>query len=397
MRKFRALAAGLAAVLVLTTTPVYASADVITLLQYPVERTVKSNTRVLTLEEAFAMAARNNSSIDALNDSLTFIEQQRRSLEIDMSNAWRFGHGLQDFSAESARRAIRSIDTAMGNASANRQIIEATSRFLVLNTLNMYNALEIDSIVLRETIELQMAELNHVTLRNSLGMASNADVTSARQDLDRSRASLRALEIGLSSQRTSLNYLLRLPSDTDVLIKRELSLEPRNISTDVRNIQSYIDRQIAIDPSIAVLRRQLDAAQSNYDAGRNWFQNAQPAPGMPTNPQANSTDRASLLNSLNAASRDLRDGIDNLRQNILLGYNNLRQLEEQREMWMIDLQRAHDAHDNAVASLAAGMITEHDVNMARLAILNAEAAILGNALAYENARFTFETPFLIVR
>jgi len=390
------MAVGLAVAIVFTATPIYASAASITLLPYLAERDLDDNTRVLTLEEAFRMAERNNSSIDMLNDSLRFIEQQRRSLQIDADNAWRFGQGRQDFSAEAARRAIRSIDMTIGTAPTNIQIMETTSRFLVLSTLNTIRSNEMDLILLRETVALQTVALSHAELRNSLGVASDADVTSARQDLESSRAMMRTLEIGLSSQRASLNYILGLPSDADIYVEREIQLEAGDISDRVRNIHYYADRQIVTDPSIAVLRRQLADAQVNYDMAENWLQNTHPTPpGMPFNPQTNPTDRASMLNALNSASRELRDSIDSMRENILQAYNQLRQLEERRATLLIDLRRAHDIYDNAVVSLAAGVITEHEVNSARLAILNAEAAIIENALAYEIRSFAFDSPFLL--
>ena len=397
MKNIRCLTVSMAAVMMMVTTPVYASTDVITLLPYPAERSVDENTRVLTLEQAFELARRNNSSIDALNDSLRFIEQQRRSLAIDFDNAWRFGHGHLDFTAANVTRTIRSIDRTISSAPANVKMMETASQFLTFNLINAIRGIEVDLILLRENIALQTVGLNHEELRNSLGVASDSDVAAARQDLQRSRANLRALEIGLNNQRAALNHLLGLPSGTDVYIEHELSLERGNISARVGNIHYYADRQTAIDPSIVVLRRQLNDAQFNYDSTMPWRQNMPMPQGQQpmVNIQANPTDRANMLNALENASRELRDATSNMRENIRLTYNRLLQLEEQRETLLIDLRRARDIYDNAVVSLAAGMITEHEVNMARLGILSAEADIIRNAISYENLLFAFDFPFLL--
>jgi len=397
MKLLRGLALGMAASLAFSAVPVYASEDVITLLQYPLERTVNSDTRVLTMEEAFGLARRNNSSIEALNDTLTFIWQQRRSVAIDYDNAWRLGMGMQDLNAELAGRGLRSIDMSIANAPIQTRVLETTNHYLVLNSVNTLQGMEVDLLLLRESINLQMVALRHVELRNNLGVASDADVIAARQDLAESRARLRSLEIELDGQRAALNYLLGLPNSTDVHIEHVADLTPRNISAKVRNINHFADARTNIDPTIAILRRQVELAQLNLDRFQPWVQNTimPTLTGGPFNSQANNTDRASMVNAVNTAVRELRDGIDNMQENIRQAYGQLRQLEEQRQTLLIDLQRARDMYGNATVRLAAGDITEHELDSVRLAIIRAEADILRNALRYESLMFAFEAPFLL--
>jgi len=394
--KHRIVAAGLAAVLMLTATPVYASADLITLLPFPIEHSENEDTRVLTLEEAFRMAQRNNSSIDTLNDTITFIEQQRRSLVIDELNAWRFGAGLLDHSAAQLGRAIRSIDVTQTNAPTTQQTLESLSSFLVLNNVNMIYAIELDLVFERETVAFNAVTLQHTELRNELGLASDADVTDARRELESSRAALRAMEITLESLNVSLNHLIGLPSATNVRVKHHPQLDIGRISDRVRNINHYADRQTHMDPTIETLRRQVRDAQFNYNSWQDWVQNWAPSqPGVAMNWETNITDRASMLNALNAAGRELTDSIDNMQENIRQAYMQLRQLEEQREILLITLQRAHDAYATASVNLTAGMVTQHQVESARLAIMMAEGLLIGNSIAYENLLFRFERPFLL--
>jgi len=398
MKGIRKIAFGMVVCLAFSAVPAYASTDVITLLPFPVEATINENTRVLTLEEAFRLARRNNSSIDALNDAIVNAEQQRRLLTVDHDNAWRFGMGLLDHSAAQLRRAIDSIDQASANVPAQTRMMETVSDFLVINSLNTIRSLEIDLIMIRETVALNTVSLNHAELRNRLGMASNNEVSVARQTLEISRASLRTLNIGLESQRAGLNHLLGLPSSADVVIEHDVSLELGSISEYVGNIQAYTDRQIARDPSLQILRRQLETAQHNYDTTHNWLQNAfQTQPGQIMNREANATDRANMLNAVNTASRDLRDATDNTRENIRNSYNQLRQLEEQHEALLMDLQSVHYTYNATQVRYATGMATQHDVNNLRLFVLLAESHIIKNALSYELLRFTFDYPFMLSR
>jgi len=396
MKGIKKIALGLVTCLAFSAVPAYASTDVITLLPFPVEAAVSENTRVLTLEEAFQLARRNNSSIDALNDAMIFSEQQRREWAVSYDNAWRFGLGFLDHSAEQLARLIRSIDQASANAPAQTRITETVSDFLVLNSVITIRSLQIDLIVLRETMALNTVTLNHTELRNRLGMASNAEVVSARQELERNRAMLRALNIGLESQRAGLNYLLGLPSSADVVVEHDFSLEVGSISERVGNIHAYADRQVARDPSLQILRRQLETAQHNYDNTQNWLQNSLTAqPGQNLNWETNATDRATMLNTLNNASRDLRDATDSMRENIRNAYNQLRQLEEQRQTLVIDLQGAYDTYNTVKVNLAAGMATQHQADAARLLVMLAESNLIKTALNYELLLFTFDSPFLL--
>jgi len=398
MKGIKKIALGLVICLVFSAVPAYASMDVITLLPFPVEATINEDTMVLTLEEAFQLARRNNSSIDALNDAIINAEQQRRLLTVDHDNAWRFGMGLLDHSAAQLRRAIDSIDQASANVPAQTRMIETVSDFLVLNSINTIRSLEIDIIMLREGIALDAVSLNHAELRNRLGMASSNEVAVARQTLEIGRSRLRALNMGLESQRAGLNHLLGLPSDADVVIEHNFSLELGSIAERVGNIQMYTDRQIARDPSLQILRRQLENAQHNYDNTQNWLQNAfQARPDQILNREANATDRANMLNAINTASRDLRDATDNTRENIRNSYNQLRQLEEQHEALLMDLQSVHYTYNATKVRYAAGMATQHDVNSLRLFVILAESHIIKNALSYELLLFTFESPFLLNR
>ena len=398
MKKIRNIAAGLAVCLAFSAVPVHASSDVITFLEFPLEATISENTRVLTLEEAFVLARRNNSSIDALNDAIVFSEQQRRELVVSHDNAWRFGMGLLDHTAEQLARGIRSIDQAGANAPAQRRMMDTVSDFLVLNSVNTIRSLELDLIILNESIAVDTVSLNHLELRNRLGMASNNEVTTARTVLEMSRAQLRAVNIGLESQRAGLNHLLGLPSNADVVIEHDFSVEVGNISEHVGDIHSFTDRQIARDPSIQILRRQHETARNNYSTTQNWVQNVfQTQPTQILNWETNATDRANMEIAVSNASRDLTDATDNMRENIRTTYNQLRQLEEQNSALLLDLQTSLYLFDSMKVMNSAGMATQHEVDSLRVLLLVAESNLAKNALNHEVLMFAFESPFLLGR
>ena len=395
MKKIRKIAVGLAVCIALTAVPAYASDSVITLLPFPVEATIGENTRVLTLDEAFVLARRNNTSIEAITDSITLLEQQRRHFSAAYDSAWRWGMGMADHLAETSGRTVRSIDLAINNIPMNTAMLETVSDFLVINSLSTLDILEMNLAMLREAKAVDEVTLRHTELRNNLGLASNAEVTSARQNVEQGRALMRTMNIGIENQRAALNNLLGLPSDADVVIEHNFSIEAGNISAQVRDIRQYTDRQIARDPSLSMLRRQLEAAEHNYNVTQPWLQNIWQPAGATFNIENNATDRATVLNSVNTASRELRDATDNMRENIRNTYEQLRQLEAQRESLLISLQSAHDTYETMKVNFAAGMATQHQVDSVRLAVLAAESEIIVNAHNYQLLLFAFESPFLL--
>lgn len=345
---------------------------------------------VISLDQAFQLAQRNNSSIDAINDSITFMEQQRRSVVIDFDNAWWRG---MDQTVTQLSRTIRSIDQSIGSAGDNTQIIQRASHMMALNAMNALRGQQVDRLLLLENIDLQTENVRIVRLRNEMGLASDNDLSQAERDLAASRATLRSIELSIANQRAALNNILGLPSNSNTYISSEINIvDPDNsISQRFTNFEQHAQASARNNPSVGVLRRQLEVAQLNYDTARPSIQSI----NVGNNLQTNATDRANMLNALNNAARALDDRIGAIEQAMRDTYGQLLVLEAQRAGLDIDLERARQAYNTAVNSLAAGHITEFEVRAARIGIFTQETNIIRNALAYENLLFALENPALL--
>ena len=199
------------------------------------------------------------------------------------------------------------------------------------------------------------------------------------------------MELSIRNQRAALNNVLGLAPTQDTYVAGGIRIVGlgESVSEAIANIEIHAQSVARSAPNVEILRGQLAVAQANYDT-------AQPFIGAPAhNPEANATDRATMRNALNNASRELEDTVRNIEEGVRNAYGQLLVLEAQRAALEVELVQAREAYNAARSSLEAGLITAHEVQAARVGILNVEANILRNGLAYENLMFAFENPFLL--
>ena len=346
---------------------------------------VPAGANVISLDQAFNMAVRNNTSVGAISGNVATMEQLRRSAVADFDIALFAG---LDTAAQHAMRVVRILDADIGSRAHHTQALETISRMMVVNTLSAMRGQQVDRLLVLENIRLQTENVHLTRLRNELGFASANELIQAENELEGSRETLRSLELSIANQRSALNNILGLPSNANTHVSggpRLLELG-QSVSHGVANIETHARAAARYAPTVRILQAQVGAAQENYERS---------VPTVSPNPEATATDRASLRNTLNEVVRQAQDAISDIEQGVREAYGQLLVLESQRVALELELQQARQAYNTAQTSLVAGLVTEYDVQVARMGILGVEASILRNALAYENLLFMFENPFLV--
>ncbi|MCL2873516.1 MAG: stalk domain-containing protein [Defluviitaleaceae bacterium] len=283
---------------------------------------------------------------------------------------------------ESAIRAISEMvagEITASNALRSRreteQMIADASEFMVLTYLTNIN---------NNAMDLQLLELRAVqsernrdftSLRRDLGMASDENLRTAELSLRQDRASLTALNSALQTERENLNRMLRFPISRDLVV----TFEPEIVPVYVQNINDHARRIIADDVNIRSRRVEAEAARARLSSLRNL------------GGEVRSADERALRDTINAYDR----AVEELDRNIRNTYNTLKQLEERHDILMTDLVTANNQYRISTANFEIGNITEYDLYMVRMAVLNAEIAIVRNTFQHYNLRFLFERPHLL--
>lgn len=362
------------------------------------EDNVDENTKILSYEEAVKLAEEKSSSLKNYDDTITYMDDVRDDLsnnikaldsvyatysalskvenqEMDKMQALYLSMEENINSTVTVMRSMKDIDKQLELKDVNIEMMKDGIALSVKSYFSTIKGMKMQISLLEESIALGAENIKNIELKNSLGMESDYSVTTAKMEQEQKEKQLESLKLSLENQYASLKNLIGIDADTPISIDYEIEF---NQLTDVE-LEPYIKKKIQNDPSIKVLKSNVEVAQY----------------GVRTGVTLTDESRLQMLAKYNEASRSLKDTQDSMATNIRNTYNSLKQLEETNNSNKIAVRKAIEDYNKAVTNYKAGMITEYQVKQARLAILNAEMEIESNALNYDMMVFSFERPYLL--
>jgi len=291
----------------------------------------------------------------------------RDTLETGVERAVR---GLAEMVAGevSARNALRS------RAETERMIADA-SEFMVLTYLTNINNNAMDIQLLELVVSQSERNRDFIRLRRDLGMASDEELRAAENTLRQDRASLTALNNALRAERESFNRMLNFPISRDLVVP----FSPEIVPVYVSNMDSHAREIIENDVNVRNRRVEAEVARVRLDSLRRH------------GGEVTTADERAIRSTIDAYDR----AVDDLDASIRSTYNTLRQLEEQHYLLMGDLATANNNYRISVANFEIGNITQHELDMARMAVLSVEITVVKNTFQHNNLRFLFERPYLL--
>ena len=388
-------------------------------------RFASANSTVMSYEDVLRAAMTANREIERLGESLGDLSVWLDDLEDDLKDAnealWRTRDGLWDarsmlgFAAEAGTDIgtlltrerdlitgeagiLRGISTmvsreiearnALRSRADTERMITDISEFMVLTYLTNINNHAMDLQLMELAVVQSERNRDFVRLRRDLGMASDEDLRAAELALRQDRSATAALTSALQTERDNLNRMLRFPITRDLVV----TFEPEVIQVEVADINAYIRQSIADDINIRNRRTDVEAAEAALRSARNLSRSA----------FADARDHRDWLMTIESYERTLRNAtdaydraIEGLDRSIRSTYNSLKQLEERQDILVSELARANNNFRIATANFEIGNITQFELDMAKMAVLQAEIAIVNNTFQHNNLRFLFERPYIL--
>lgn len=362
-----------------------------------VEDETNPDTRILTFEEAQALAEKKSSTLKNIEDSVDYLKDTRDSLGqslVALDNAQgaldSVLNTLQNADAVlsvqlqlqetmntmiTVSRSMKSIDVNTALIKVNEQMVRDGIEITLLSQVNAIKGTELQKQLLEESIALGRENIENLTLKNELGYASDVDLKKAQLDQESLEKNLDLVKESLKVQKEALNFTLGIDAKEDVYVVCDKGIEDMS---DFK-LEPYIIKQKESAPSIKVLEGNVTIAEY----------------AKRTSPAVNNESRKVIRNDLNKAQRELNDGKDSIEKNIRSAYHNLQQLELKDKQLKLDVEKAITDYNTAVVSYNAGMATAYTVKQARLGVLNAEKAVEDNKLNYVMLYETFQKPYLL--
>ncbi len=335
--------------------------------------------RVVTYDEAIEMAIKNTSSLAAIVEAIDYMEKSKESLFSSLESF--FPYSGRDMTVEtSIGTLLSSVGNIDGNAKSytyQKQMLEETAELIVKNYFNTIKTSESSLELAKESLELKKQEYEQLVMKNDLGMISDNDLTTAKNELDTMEKNVDMASLAIDSLYSSLAKAIGLKEGTHIELDYSLEYEPLTMTT---GIDAYINVKASTDPSVLSAKAAVDAADfqrkiSTYE----------------TEPYS----YLSKKNAVNSADRNYGDTVKNLRLNISNAYNSIMQLESKQDNLNTALNDAQLTYNTAKINYEVGNITELAYKQAELAVKSAENDILSNISNHDMLIFQFNHPYML--
>ena len=360
---------------------------------------VTENTKVMSYEDALQAAINKNSSLKNLDDSLNYLQEARDDISNNLKMAedsyasYSFllsaaaNDGLTDTQALqaqvtssisstiSAMNSMKSADVNKSLKGVNEEMIKDSVEVTLKNYITSIKTAKMNIALLEENVKLGQENIENMELKLSVGMESEQNVSTAKLEQKTLESNLESAKLSLSKLKQSLNNLIGADANDDIEIEYTVSFD----KIDDVQLESYVAMKTQNDPSIKVLKSNVELAEYAKRIKAN----------------ATNSEKISLTNDINTATRKLTDGQDSMATNIRTAYDSIKQLEEQNKANKAKVQKAIEDYNSVVVSYQAGMATNYQVSQAKLGILNAEIALEQNAIDYDMLTFTFYKPYML--
>jgi outer membrane protein TolC len=359
---------------------------------------ITDETKVLTYDEALALALKNNSSLKDIDESVDYLDELRDDLgdliwSLDQqesmysSNLFNLSQQTNDILAAQlalqtniestieAARSIKNVEIQKQMVDVNKEMVSDGVELALKSYLNNIKSTQTQISLLSAKVELGKENIENLELKNKLGYESDYNLQSAKTSQLADESSLKMLQLNLANEKQTLNNLLGLDANEDVYVEFDVSFD----ALDDVDLEKYVTSKRESDPSIKTLKNTVTLAEYKER----------------TNKSYDSESTLSVRNELNSAKRSLSDGQDSLETNIRSAYNNIRQLEENNKMLLRAVEQAKADYNSVVTSYKSGLATEYQVKQAKLGIISAEKAVEDNEQSYDLLTFTFDRPYLL--
>lgn len=362
------------------------------------KQSVPADTTVISFDDALTMAKNNNSQLKNIDDAVDYLDDIRSDLGNNLHMIDEYGMYLNKYpldgtgsitnsealqlslyenvvSSISLARNIKSVDVQKSETKLNEEMINDSLQLGLISGMNDIKTYEMNIQLLEQSITLGEQSLENTKLKYELGMESEYNYKTEKNNLETSKSNLESLKLGLKNQKQNLKTLLGVSADEEIYIDDEVKFDTLNEI----NLETFITKKTQADPSIVILKDALEIAKYNQRTGQS----------------ITSENEIQLANNVKAAQRSLEDAQDQMDKNIRNTYNTLKQLEENNKTLLLAVEQAKSDYNVVVASYQAGKATALQVEQAKLGILNAEKAVEDNAISYENLSFCFKRPYLL--
>ena len=349
-------------------------------------------TVTMSYNEALERINSRDARLLAMEENMIIIEREQREINDYLSDNNIRGRDRRSYTVPEVRmlRAREAMRNQIKSLEINAGLIREGNEMQLRNILADIERVTPDIALIERQLAVEEQNLVIIELMYNLGMESETGLRDARSGLGRTRTNLENLRTSLENHRLALNAFLGVASYETVKIT-DLSWDFGNRAT----LNTHITNQMATAPNLTLLQMDLDYAEYvffSYDVLLK--RDEQDGYYRYRGHRQDASVVIEMRNDINAATRALNDAQDNLERRIRSLYNDIEALREQQRIAQNDLTNAIEDYREVMLRYMTGMATWLELERAKLAILNHEAAIARHNINLGMLTLLYQRPYL---
>ncbi|MCL2224828.1 MAG: hypothetical protein FWB96_07670 [Defluviitaleaceae bacterium] len=286
------------------------------------------------------------------------------------------------------QRNMNELDRQTTMLEMGREQAELSVEY-ILRSLIVAQA-ELDSFIESFTASLALQEMNltRMTVMHQVGMLSTHDFNAAKHGLSQARTQLEEMKRTRQTLMQSINHLLGQPLEQDTVIEfeREFHETPEDLTAHIeaaitethtiRSLQLDVERASDARWVYTGNRANVSLSESERRRAHNPNRITQNIWSLEQTDEDEEIEslrtRIALQEAFERAETNHEQTIRQMEANLLRAYTELEALHTQYEAQQADHARALENLEVAITNLALGLITQFEVEGARLAVFAAE-------------------------
>jgi hypothetical protein len=375
--KYRKILAIAMAVSVVSASPAFAAAAN--------GRTTKTATvaetekKIYTYDEVLAKALGNSTSL-ILSDLTMDLNEKKATYASQSLGGLVYPQAVSQYSQIDSYDDLMDINELGANTKSERYAKEATKIGIESAVKESMSTIVTDEAALKlkdDTLAVYNEKYKVAKLKNSLGMATETDVTNAQAQVETYEASVETTKQELSNAYTTLARLMGV-SDTNFAVEYEVEYTPYVLNGQ---LSAYIAKSNSINPDLQSARVSLETIIANKNF---TLMNDTTPYGSDSINYTISSSQIKLKNAEDA----LKGAIENTYKSMIKTEGDIKSTET-------SLETAKTALKIAELNLSLGRGTQLAVDEAKVNVQTIENTIEALKYSHENMKFNFENPCTI--
>ncbi|MEA5084002.1 MAG: TolC family protein [Lachnospiraceae bacterium] len=332
--------------------------------------------KVYTYDEVVAKSIANSTAL-TLSDLTMDLNEKRATYASDSLGGLVYPQVVSQYSQIDSFNELMQINELGTSTKSERYAKEATKIGIESAVKTAMSTIVTDEAALKlkdDTLAVYNEKYKVAKLKNSLGMATETEVTAARAEVENYEAAIETTKNELSNAYTSLARLMGV-NDTNFAVEYEVEYIPYVLNGE---LSAYIAKKNSINPDLQRARIALETTIANKNF--TLMNDTTPYGSDSINYQI-SKDQITLKNAEDGFKSAMEDA-----------YKSMMKIEGDIKTAETNLENAQTALKIAELNLSLGRGTQLDADKAKLEVKTLENTIESLKYSHENIKFNFENP-----